>query len=82
MPAIVDHDCLPPEPRCPLPRHHHLGSGQGAAGLPAPPCRSSWCLKVGKKGARLAERQYGLCLQPALEEREMKQVRRAGLVAT
>ncbi|CAL8319089.1 unnamed protein product [Arctogadus glacialis] len=31
------------------------------------------CLKVGKKGARLAERLYGLCLQPALEEREMKQ---------
>jgi hypothetical protein len=26
------------------------------------------CLKVGKKGARLAERLYGLCLQPALED--------------
>ena len=26
--GIVDCDCLPPDPRCPLPRNHCLGSGQ------------------------------------------------------
>ena len=33
LPTIVDRDCLPPEPRCPLPRDNRLGSGQRAAGL-------------------------------------------------
>jgi hypothetical protein len=30
--GIVVHDCLPPEPRCPLPRHHRLSSGQRGSG--------------------------------------------------
>ncbi|CAL8354677.1 unnamed protein product [Boreogadus saida] len=29
--GIVASDCLPPEPRCPLTRHHRLGGGQRAS---------------------------------------------------
>ena len=42
LPTIVDRDCLLLEPRCPLPRHRLLGSGQRATGSGQRAWR--WCL--------------------------------------
>ena len=32
--GIVARDCLPPEPRCPLPRHHRLGASMSRFAVP------------------------------------------------
>ena len=45
--GIVARDCLPPEPRCPLTRHHGGGGQRGSGGRQSraqslsPPCRGS-----------------------------------------
>ncbi|CAL8388825.1 unnamed protein product [Boreogadus saida] len=74
--GIVACDCLPPEHRCPLPRHDCLGSGQWDSGflgsLEKAGLRTESKKKVGRPTGRLPD------LQPMLQSEFKSPAERPG----